>query len=195
MFSAVASMDIGDFFNLGKPCRWRGSGCWLRRSALSRVHTMMGEEEYLSQRLEDQINYYDRQSQKNQRYYKRTKVIEIVSASLIPFLAGNMDNIPHVHWLIGILGLLIAVCEAFASLHKYQENWLQYRAIAEALGTEKFLFMTKTKPYADSRAFRRFVLRIEGMLAEENNQWMESMQQENQQATADNPPAVHKEAA
>jgi hypothetical protein len=39
----------------------------------------MNEEEYLSQRLEDQMGYYDRQSQRNQVYYKRTKFIEEVS--------------------------------------------------------------------------------------------------------------------
>jgi hypothetical protein len=138
----------------------------------------MNEEEYLSQRLEDQMGYYDRQSQRNQVYYKRTKFIEIVSASLIPFLAGNVYKIDYADWLIGILGLLIVVCEAFSSLHKFQENWLQYRAISEALSKERFLFMTKTKPYADKHAFRNLVQRIERMLGEENNQWMETMQME-----------------
>lgn len=138
----------------------------------------MTEQVYLNERLEDQIQYFDRQSQKNQRYYKRSKIVEIFAASLIPFLAGNMNNIPHVAWLIGLLGLAIAISEALCSLHKFHDNWLQYRANAEALSKEKYLYLSGVKPYNNDRAFCHLVLRIESLLAEENNQWMETMQQE-----------------
>lgn len=138
----------------------------------------MNEEDYLNQRLEDQINYYDRASQKNQRYYKRTKVIEIFSASLIPFLAGNMAQTPKIAWLIGVLGLAIAICEALAALHKFHDNWLQYRAIAEALAKERYLYLTNVKPYNTNAAFRKLVVTIEAMLSEENSQWVQTMQQE-----------------
>jgi len=138
----------------------------------------MNEEEYLTQRLEDQMGYYDQKSQRNQRSYKRTKVIEILSASLIPLLAGNMDSLPYAHWLVGLLGLLIAVCEAMESLNKYQENWLLSRAVSQTLSKEKFLFLTKTGPYTHKSAFRQFVAQIESTLADENNQWVATMQSE-----------------
>ncbi|KGJ87952.1 DUF4231 domain-containing protein [Colwellia psychrerythraea] len=139
----------------------------------------MNEEEYLTQRLEDQMGYYDKKSQKNQSYYKRTKAIEVLSAGLIPLLAGNIDSLPYVHWLIGLLGLLIAVCEAMESLNKYQENWLLSRAVAQALSKEKFLFLTKAGPYSHKSAFRQFVAQVESTLADENNQWVANMQQDN----------------
>lgn len=145
---------------------------------------MMTEQEYLSERLDDQLAYYDRQSQKNQRAYKRTKLIKIVAASLIPLLAGSMGAVPFIEWVVGALGLLIAVCEGLSSLHKYQENWLQYRATAEALTKERFLFLTKSKPYTDNRAYHILVQRIEGLLAEENNQWAETMQPDAQSQAA-----------
>ena len=43
--------------------------------------------------LEDQIVWYDRKSQHNQRTFKRIKVTEIVAAALIPFISAT--NIPQ----------------------------------------------------------------------------------------------------
>jgi Protein of unknown function (DUF4231) len=40
------------------------------------------------QRLEDQIQWYDSRSIKNQRWFKALKIIVIVAAALIPFLVG-----------------------------------------------------------------------------------------------------------
>ena len=40
------------------------------------------------ERLEDQINWYDRKSNYCQRVYKWLKVIEILAAALVPLSAG-----------------------------------------------------------------------------------------------------------
>ncbi len=36
----------------------------------------MSPDEYLAQRLDDQIHWYDRKSQQNQKYFKRLRMIE-----------------------------------------------------------------------------------------------------------------------
>lgn len=48
----------------------------------------LGADEYVETRLDDQIDWYDRKSQENQAWYKRLRLIEIVAAGLIPFMAG-----------------------------------------------------------------------------------------------------------
>ena len=48
----------------------------------------IGEAEYLEQRLDDQINWYDKKSSANQSACKRLRLIEIIAAAAIPLLAG-----------------------------------------------------------------------------------------------------------
>lgn len=154
---------------------------------------MMSEEEYISQRLDEQMDWYDRKSQWNQRWYKRIRQLEIVVASLIPLLAGNMDVVPYPEWVIGSFGALIAISGAILSLNKYHDNWLQYRITAESLKKERYLYLTHCKPYGGKDAFRALVLRVEALLADENSQWVDTMRQaqeeQQEQLSAANPPS------
>ena len=75
----------------------------------------MTRDEYLEQRLDDQINWYDRKSCWNQRWYKRPQVILLVASATIPFLSGYVSDTPAVDpglpWIkiaIGLLGVAIA---------------------------------------------------------------------------------------
>ncbi|MEH0019412.1 MAG: DUF4231 domain-containing protein [Desulfobacter sp.] len=137
----------------------------------------MEQEQYLQNRIEDQINWYDTKSKSNQRWFKSLRVIEIVSAAIIPFIAGYSDSIPCGTIIIGFLGVVIAICAGLAALNKYQENWLMYRTTCETLRHEKYLFMTNTKPYDDSEAFNQFVIRIENLISKENTQWARAIKE------------------
>jgi hypothetical protein len=44
----------------------------------------MNEEEYIGNRLEDQINWYDKKSIWHQKWFKRLQVYQIIAAVLIP---------------------------------------------------------------------------------------------------------------
>ncbi len=57
------------------------------------------------------------------------------------------------------------------TLYKLQENWIEYRAIAELLKHEKFLYITKAGPYRNNDSFAVFVEQIEGYLSKENTHW------------------------
>jgi hypothetical protein len=54
-----------------------------------------------------------------------------------------------------------------AKLWKFQENWLQYRAIAESLGRERELYTGKVGDYAiaDDQREALLVDRVEALLA------------------------------
>src|SRR5258707_10788862 len=92
-------------------------------------------------RLEDQIGWYDRKSLSNQHIYKRIKVVEILAASMIPFLAAL--TFPYVALVTGGLGVLITVLEGLIHLNQYQQNWTTYRSTCEALRHEKFTYLGK----------------------------------------------------
>ena len=131
----------------------------------------MNEEKYLADRLEEQINWYDHKSQFNQKWCKRLRMIEIICASLIPLLSGLSSSIAYSEWIIGILGVTIAIAAAAGSLYKFQENWIQYRTSAETLTHEKYLYITNSPPYSGKDKLEILVTRIESLISKENSNW------------------------
>ena len=134
----------------------------------------MNEEKYIKERLDDQIQWYSKESRFNQKFHKLLRLTEIISAALIPFLAGMVGKIPYSTWIIGSLGVVIAVCAGASSLWKFHENWIQYRTSAETLKHEKYLYLTKSYPYNEENkenALNYFVKRVENLISKENTQW------------------------
>src|SRR6202162_1192626 len=138
------------------------------------------EADPIRERLEDQISWYDRKSLFNQRTFKRIKMIEILAAAVIPFIAAF--NPPHIAWVTGALGVLITVLEGMLHLNQYQQNWIAYRSTCESLKHEKYVYIAKASPYAgvaDPRAL--LAERVESLVSQEHAKWASS-QQENTKA-------------
>ena len=140
----------------------------------------MKEEEYLNNRLEDQINWYSQKSLYNQKWYKMLRLIEIVSAALIPFLSGMHSNLMYSNWLIGGLGVLIAVAAAAGALFKFHEQWIQYRTTSEQLKHEKYIYLTMTHPYDNDNRYHLLVERVENLISKENIFWSQASRKQAQ---------------
>jgi len=139
----------------------------------------MNEEEYLEERLDCQIDWYDRKSQWNQRWFKRLQVFQLVAAATIPFMAGYIDHEEFwIKFIIGLTGVLIAGAGAVVGLYKFQENWLEYRTTCESLRHEKYLFLTKTEPYDTEKPFDLLVKRVEAQISKENSNWSQYMKKD-----------------
>lgn len=136
---------------------------------------MISPDEYIEQRLNDQISWYDRKSSANQRWFKGLRFTEIVAAATIPFLSGFAGNSFPIKITIGTLGLLVAVIASLLGLLHLQEHWIAYRTTAEVLRKEKFLFLTQTEPYDKGDAFHLLVQRVEALLSKESTEWVQSM--------------------
>lgn len=138
----------------------------------------MNEEEYLKNRLDDQIDWYDHKSIKNQKYFKLFQIILIVSAAAIPLLSGYLgqeETTTYLPYIIGVLGFLVAIITALLGLYKFQEIWTAYRTTCESLRHEKYLYLTKTDPYHGKNAFNLLVQRVEMLISKENSSWGEIM--------------------
>ncbi len=131
----------------------------------------MEEDEYIKDRLNNQITWYSNRSQKNQKWFKRLRLIEISSAAIIPFLAGIGSSIPYYQIIIGTLGVIIAVSAGLSSVYKFHENWIEYRTTSETLKHEKYLYLAKCSPYDGNEAFCMLVQRVESLISKENSQW------------------------
>jgi hypothetical protein len=126
------------------------------------------------ERLEDQIQWYDRKSRQAQRHFKLFKLIQLLAAASIPVVAtiGVNAAIP------AALGGAIVVLEGFLQLNQYQQNWAAYRSTCEALKHEKFLFLGHAGPYA--RADDGLPLladRIEGLISQEHAKWVSAREE------------------
>jgi hypothetical protein len=139
----------------------------------------MNQEEYLKERLQDQIDWYDRKSMQNQKCFKRLQVIAIFASISIPFLAGYITEATVLLKLsVGILGLVVAAITAILGLYKFQENWLEYRTTCESLKHEKYLYLTNSDPYDQEEPFKLLVERVESLISKENTAWNRRMKKE-----------------
>ncbi len=129
------------------------------------------------ERLEDQISWYDRKSLMNQRYFKRIKIVEISAAALIPFVSAF--NFQKLAWVSGGLGVVITVLEGMLHLNQYEQNWIAYRSTCESLRHEKYVYLGKAGPYANSADPHALLAdRIESTVSQEHAKWASVQQQQ-----------------
>ncbi|RFU23073.1 DUF4231 domain-containing protein [Geodermatophilus marinus] len=123
-------------------------------------------------RLEDQLGWYDRRSQAAQRAFKRVKVAQLVLAAGVPVAVASAA--PGV--LTAVLGGLVVVLEGIQQLYQWQTNWVLYRATAEALKHERYLYEAQAGPYTGPDRHRVLAERIEGLVSQEHARWTEGRQ-------------------
>lgn len=133
----------------------------------------MDADEYLKSRVDDQIAWYSRKGRSNQRWSHALRIIEVIAAALIPFIAGMGEAIPASAWLLGALGVAVAICAGMGGIFRHHENWISFRATAEALKQEKYRFLTRAAPYGNDAAFDTLVQRVESLIAGETAGWAE----------------------
>jgi Protein of unknown function (DUF4231) len=125
------------------------------------------------ERLETQIAWYDRKSNQNQGWFKRLKVLQIVTAAAIPVAAAAGAD-PNV---IGGGGALIVVLEGLQQLQQYQQKWTTYRSTCERLKHEKYLYLAHAGPYTKAPRPEAFLAeRVEGLVSQEHAAWVSQQQ-------------------
>ena len=134
----------------------------------------MDANEYIAQRLDDQIAWYALKSLSNQYWYKGLRMAQFVAAALIPFLAAySVPEVPTTKLVVGLFGVVIAVITATLDLCRFQEHWIEYRTTCEALKKEKYLHLAGSAPYISDPVanFRLLVQRAEALISKENSNW------------------------
>lgn len=141
------------------------------------------------QRLEEQLRWYGDKSRDARRKFKTIKVVEIFSAAMIPFLGSLQVEFQilkdHIGIVTGALGVLITVLEGILHLNQYQEHWTTYRATAEALKHEKYLFLAGAGAYTGvSNPKAMLAERVETLASQENAAWSSLQQKAGQEKGA-----------
>jgi hypothetical protein len=130
-------------------------------------------------RLTDQIGWYNRKSGSSKRIFLAMKTVEIAVAAVIPFLAAiELPSLKHKDWIIGGLGMLIAVLEGVLQLNQFEQNWISYRSTCESLKHEKYVFLAGAGPYANASNPKALLAeRIESLVSQEHAKWASVQQQ------------------
>ena len=140
--------------------------------------TIINEETYIENRLQEQIDWYDKNAILYKKYHNNINSISIIVSScgsLITILGLVFECAEP--WLT-ILGSLASVTVASAlaidKLKNYGNLFLNYRKTCETLKREKILFQTKSGEYQNNEnAFNLLVERCESIMATENGTWVQ----------------------
>lgn len=129
------------------------------------------EDQYMQERLEDQIKWYDSKSIECQKKFKHLKAAVILLSASIPLLVGFISDLKFFEVIVSFIGVVILVIEGWLGLSKYHENWIEYRSICETLRHEKYMYLTRTGVYDIQDPFKNLVERVESIISNENVNW------------------------
>lgn len=131
------------------------------------------------ERLEDQLDWYDRKSIAAQRAYKRVKLLQLVVGAAVPVVAALQAPAA----VTAVLASIVVIAEGAQQLYQWQTNWVLYRATAEGLKHERYLYLAKAGPYEPEDRHRILAERLEGLISQEHAKWVSVRQREGQNST------------
>ena len=118
-------------------------------------------DEYLKNRYQDQINYYEKASSRNQQKYKNYQWLLIILSTLTTILAA-MPSFASINlkYVIVLSSGIVTILSTALKTFQYQELWLSYRKTIEQLkscGYDGFLigsyFMKHAQPELACKEF------------------------------------------
>jgi hypothetical protein len=127
---------------------------------------------FLKLRWLEQLSWMEAKAGKAQRFYYRLRLITIIGAVVVPALVAlnSLDGWPGNAAQIGtwIVSLVVAVSAAVEGFFQFGQRWRNFRATAERLKTEGWLYLQNAGPYAaagsQADAFPRFASRVEELI-------------------------------
>ncbi len=159
------------------------SGKYQNFKPLERKQPLMYDEDYIRDRLDNQIAWYDRKSSFNQKRYKKYKRLEFIIAATIPVITTLTAIIPH-DLLEKVLlisaafgGIILVVINKTLELENYFKFWKEYRTTCESLQYERALYLTRSEPYDEKDAFPLLVQKVESILSKETQRWQQRVRQ------------------
>jgi hypothetical protein len=140
-------------------------------------------EEYLKQRYRKAIEYYETQATANKKLYHRFQWSVIIISAVMPVLVVSTHQTEYFRWGAAVLSLLLAIGTSALKAFKFQENWMNYRQMAETLKQETYFYEAGIGAYlkgTDKQAL--FVDRVESLISRENAIWVNVHKQKEEAA-------------
>lgn len=130
-------------------------------------------KKYLKERYEGQINWYDTKSAKNKTFYMFFQWGVIVLSSIVPVMVVCVPT--NAKWVTAVTAMILAIGTAALKTFKFQENWINYRTIAETLKKEKYFYQANLDDYKGALdKDSLFIERVESLISREHSLWITS---------------------
>lgn len=126
---------------------------------------------YLKERVDDQIEYFDLNAIRNQRKYRFLKSAAVVCNVLTTLTIALAFTVPdNMRIFLSILALVLSTIVLatyqWEEFQNYGAKWEKFRLVAEQLKSEKSLFLTKAGRYSKREVENKkeFVQSVEGII-------------------------------
>lgn len=126
-------------------------------------------EEYIKERLNPEMSYYNKSAGKAKNRYLQMRAITVVGGALVPVLV-NVE-VQYINILTTAISLIVVLFVSLETVYKYREQWTNYRSAEQNLRNEYFLFTSQSGTYVyldEAEAFTLFVDRVEDILEAES---------------------------
>ena len=143
-------------------------------------------KDYVVNRVNDQINWYDKKSMLSQKKYKFFTFVTILCSALTPIIANLVIPDYTYKLVVSILGVVVTLSQAIINMSKYNEQWIEYRTVCETLKQEKYMFIANAGVYRDHSDYETFIYfteRIESIISQENVNWANIKKQKQEEKT------------
>jgi len=137
----------------------------------------MDQDEYLKERLDAQIAFYEKAASRAKSWHMRYQIAIILLGLAVPVVVNLPKEIVPgeaggIKALVTVMSLLLASFTGIANFRKYGELWLTYRATEEQLKHEKFLWLANSGRYRNAEEpFPELVEQIESIISSEHTQF------------------------
>ncbi|MCJ7502007.1 MAG: DUF4231 domain-containing protein [Acidobacteriia bacterium] len=136
----------------------------------------MGPEQYMQDRVEQFMRWYDKKARRYKDLYLYMRAITVVGGAIVPVLVNV--NIPLKIYATTVISLLVVVLVSLESVFHFREQWKNYRSAEQFIRAEQFHYLTQEGPYKEmdpKDAFCLFVGRVENAIASENAATLNTM--------------------
>jgi len=138
----------------------------------------MSPEQYMQERVDDQLAWYGKKSTTNKNWYFRLQIVTLIAAALVPVISLSSEA-QSVRLIVAIVGSIAAIAAGLVAMCQFRELWVDYRSTAEKLKYEKYLYLTGSEPYHNDDCFSLFVSRVESTILQENHGWHDKVTSNN----------------
>jgi len=131
---------------------------------------------YLKERVENQQKWHSKKASHHKSRFYIAEIVTIAAGALIPVI--NVFDVFPENWLrisSTILASIIVAAAGIGKLYKFQENWLNYRAVSEALKREEEFYQYEIGEYnirSDRQRNKKLVERVENILSGSTSQFI-----------------------
>lgn len=131
---------------------------------------------YIEDRLNEQKKWHSEKAGMNKKKYYIFEIIMLTAGSAIPVI-NVIDDISGfiIRILSAGLAAISVVSAGIAKLYQFQENWLNFRAVSEALGREKEYYLYRVGEYDqkdESERQKLLIERVENIIATSTDQFL-----------------------